>query len=86
MQGLGVTVSVTKFLQSPMILEMYLELPSSMAECRSDMEKRAEWPARGRAAVSPFPGDILPSRTVLLRMVDNHSTTAHQPNIMLSVC
>ena len=35
-----------------------------MAECRPDMEKRAEWPARGKAAVSPFPGDILPSRTV----------------------
>ena len=30
------------------------------------MEKRAEWPALGRAAVSPFPGDILPSRTVYL--------------------
>ena len=30
-----------------------------------DMEKRAEWPARGRAAVSPFPGDILePFRVV----------------------
>ena len=28
------------------------------------MEKRAEWPAPGRAAVSPFPGDIVPSRRV----------------------
>ena len=36
-----------------------------MAEYRPDMEKQAEWPARGRAAVSPFPGDILPSRTVV---------------------
>ena len=35
-----------------------------MAEYCPEMEKRAEWPARGRAAVSPFPGDILPSRTV----------------------
>ena len=41
-------------------------VPSAMAECRPrpDMEKRAEWPARGRAAVSPFPGDIVPSRRV----------------------
>ena len=29
------------------------------------MEKRAEWPARGRAAVSPFPGDIVQSFRVL---------------------
>ena len=42
-----------------------------MAECRPDMEKRAEWPARGRAAVSPFPGDILPSRTVAVVLVRN---------------
>ena len=28
---------------------------------RPDMEKRAEWPARGRAAVSPFPGGIVRS-------------------------
>ena len=39
-------------------------VPSSMAECRPDMEKRAEWPARGRAAVSPFPGDIVESSRV----------------------
>ena len=37
-----------------------------MADYRPDMEKRAEWPAPGRAAVSPFPGDIVPSRRVLL--------------------
>ena len=30
------------------------------------MEKRAEWPARGRAAVSPFPGDIVESSRVPL--------------------
>ena len=35
-----------------------------MADYRPDMEKRAEWPAPGRAAVSPFPGDIVPSRRV----------------------
>ena len=46
-------------------------LPFSMADCRPDMEKRAEWPARGRAAVSPFPGDILPSRTVAVVLVRN---------------
>ena len=41
---------------------MYLiwgDLPGSIAQYRPDMEKRAEWPARGRAALSPFPGDIL---------------------------
>ena len=44
--------------------EFLVLLPSAMAECRPDMEKLEEWPARGRAAVSPFPCDILPSRTV----------------------
>ena len=37
-----------------------------MADYHPDIEKRAEWPAPGRAAVSPFPGDIVPSRRVLL--------------------
>ena len=32
-----------------------------------DMEKWAEWPAQGRAAVSSFPGDILePFRVVVV--------------------
>ena len=42
-------------------------VPFSMADYRPDMEKRAEWPAPGRAAVSPFPGDIVPSRRVQVR-------------------
>ena len=42
-------------------------VPFSMADYRPDMEKRAEWPAPGRAAVSPFPGDILPSRRVVVQ-------------------
>ena len=32
------------------------------------MEKRAEWPARGGAAVPPFPGDILEPSRVLTNM------------------
>ena len=41
----------------------FYSLPCSAPDYRPDMEKRAEWPARGRAAVSPFPGDNLePSR------------------------
>ena len=43
---------------------LHQDIPGSIAQYRPDMEKRAEWPARGRPAVSPFPGDILRSSPV----------------------
>ena len=46
------------------VTQLFLGLPGSIAQYRPDMEKRAEWPARGRAAVSPFPGDIVRSSPV----------------------
>ena len=41
------------------------------------MEKRAEWPARGREAVSPFPGDILEPFRVILDRPEFQSNQMH---------
>ena len=44
---------------------MLRTLPFSIAECRPDMEKQAEWAALTGQPIFPYPGDILQSRTVM---------------------